>query len=117
MRLPPIKVACECGETKELRYGERWKCERCGRVWDTSQIPAEEYHGMMRGIRRARLEPVGLALVLLAVLVPLALIINPGLLLVIPLLLGGLAIFYGPIWKKRMRRRIAERPRWELHPE
>jgi hypothetical protein len=34
-----------------------------------------------------------------------------------PILLGGLAIVAGPFSKRRVRRAIAERPRWELGPE
>ena len=56
MRRPPITIKCECGETEEVAYGERWRCERCGRSWNTQNIPAEEYEGLLRRMRRHKLE-------------------------------------------------------------
>ena len=38
---PPITLTCECGEKRELRYGESWRCESCGRSFDTRRIPLE----------------------------------------------------------------------------
>ena len=52
MQRPPITVSCDCGETREVPYGEAWRCESCGRVWDTNQIPAEEYEGLLRRMKR-----------------------------------------------------------------
>jgi hypothetical protein len=113
----PIQVTCECGNERSLAYGERWRCERCEREYDTARIPEAEYRGLMRDLRRYRLEMVGAALAIAAVFLPLAFFVNMGLLFVLPFLLAFGAIFYGPVWKKRVRRRIAERPRWELEPE
>ena len=42
-RGPPITLTCECGEKRDLSYGERWECEKCGRTWDTGRIPHEQY--------------------------------------------------------------------------
>jgi hypothetical protein len=117
MRGPPIRVTCECGEVRSLRYGERWECESCGRRWNTEQIPVDQYRGLTRDLRRYRFETIGAALVILAVLVPLAIFVNEGLIFAIPILLGLAAILYGPFWKRKVRRRIAERPRWNLEPE
>lgn len=100
-----------------MRYGERWKCERCGRRWNTEQIPVEEYQGLMRDLRRYKLQMVGLAVLIAAVLLPLAFLVNEGLIFVVPVLIGAIAIFYGPVWKRRVRRRIADAPRWNLQPE
>jgi hypothetical protein len=117
MRGPPITVTCDCGESRDLKYGERWECQKCGRRWNTEQIPREEYTGLMRDLRRYRLEMVGAALALVAAFLPLVLFVNRGLFLILPVILALSAIFYGPAWKRRVRRRIAERPRWELHPD
>jgi hypothetical protein len=117
VRGPPITITCECGEKRSLRYGERWTCERCGRGWNTEQIPAEEYRRFVRDLRRPKLVAVGIAVVLAAIVGVVALMTSLGLLLTLPILLGGVAIFAGPGWKKSVRRRIAARPRWELHPE
>ncbi len=108
---------CECGEARSLRYGRRWTCERCGRTWSTERIPAEEYERFARDLRRPKLVALGIALLLAAVVLGVALIVNLGLLLTLPVLLAGVAIFAGPFWKKAVRQRFAERPRWELHPE
>ena len=69
LRGPPIAVTCECGEKRDLRYGEQWRCERCGRRWDTTQIPAEQYEAIRRTQLRFRVLPVtyGLAVLALAV--------------------------------------------------
>jgi hypothetical protein len=117
MRGPPITVSCECGESRSLGYGERWECEKCGRRWNTGQIPADEYTGLMRDLRRLRLEMVAAAVVVVAVFLPLIIWVSQGFIFFLPILLGMAAILYGPTWKKRVRRRIAERPVWELHPE
>src|SRR3954469_23378455 len=55
---PPIAVTCECGEKRDLRYGEAWTCERCGRRWDTNQIPREDYEAVRRTQLRFRVLPV-----------------------------------------------------------
>lgn len=117
MRGPPITVTCECGEVRSLRYGDVWTCETCGRRWNTSQIPSDEYTGLMRALRRDRLEMVAAALLVVALFVPLIVFVSESFIFLLPILLAGAAIAYGPVWKKRVRRRIAERPRWELHPE
>ena len=117
MRGPPISIRCDCGETRSVRYGEVWECESCGRRWDTRQIPAEEYQGLRRAMRRWQLVAIGGALAVLAAYVPLVLLVGPGIFFTAPILLGGLAIVLGPPWKRRVRRVIAERPRWELRPD
>ena len=48
LRGPPIALTCECGEKRELAYGERWRCQSCGRSWDTNRIPAEQYQEIRR---------------------------------------------------------------------
>lgn len=117
MRGPPITIKCECGEVKRVPYGERWECEECGRRWNTEQIPADEYRGLMRDLRRYKLQMVGIAVVIAGVLIPLAFLVDQGLIFAVPVLIGAMAIFYGPFWKRRVRRRIAEAPRWNLQPE
>jgi hypothetical protein len=117
VRGPPISISCECGEARSVRYGEVWECERCGRRWDTNQIPADEYLGVHRAMRRWRLVAIGAALAVLAAYLPLALVAGTGILLTAPILLAGAAILLGPLWKRRVRRVIAERPRWELRPD
>jgi len=61
-------LACECGEKRDLRYGEDWTCEECGRRWDTNQIPPEQYQAIRRTQLRFRVLPVvyGVAVLALA---------------------------------------------------
>jgi len=117
VRVPPLKITCDCGEVGSLRYGESWTCEGCGRTWNTEKIPAEEYRSLMRDLRRYRLAAAAVAVVIAGTLIPLALLVNPGLVFVVPILLGAIAIFAGPFWKRKIRERVASRPRWELDPE
>lgn len=117
MRGPPIRITCDCGEAASLRYGEQWECPSCGRRWNTAQIPPEEYGGLARELRRYKLLAIGIALAVLLAYVPLVFFVDEGIIFTAPLLLAGLAILAGPFWKRRVRRAIAERPRWQLHPE
>jgi hypothetical protein len=50
----PLVIRCECGHTAEVMHGERTTCV-CGRVYDTSSIPSEEYLDMRRMANRQRL--------------------------------------------------------------
>ena len=117
MRGPPIHVTCDCGTERDLRYGEKWKCEQCGKTWNTEQIPADEYRGLIRDLRRLRFGALVVALCAVAIVLPLAYFVNMGFLFIGPIFLALAAILLGPFWKNRVRRVVAERPRWELHPE
>ena len=61
--------------------------------------------------------PVAVVTVLAGALVPAAFLVNEGLIFAVPVFLAFAAILSGPFWKRRQRERIANRPRWELHPE
>jgi hypothetical protein len=117
MRKPPITITCDCGASNQVAYGERWRCEGCGRSWDTRQIPAEEYEGLLRRVRRVRLEAFVLGAVIAAVLVPLIVLVSEGFIFMVPLIAAGWPFLYLPIWRRKTRRAAHEAPRWELHPE
>ena len=117
MARPPITITCECGETKRVAYGQRWRCERCGRSWNTAQIPPEEYEGLLRRMRRHKIEAVAVALITAAVLVPLIVFVNGRVIAVVPLVMAGWLFVFLPFWRRRYRRTAHEAPRWELHPE
>jgi Flp pilus assembly protein TadB len=114
---PPITVACDCGEMKHVDYGQTWQCERCGRRWNTNQIPADEYWGILRDMRRFRLEVIGIALGLTLVFGLLALFVSQSLLLLLPVVLAGWFIWYMPWWRRKIRRRARNTPKWNLRPE
>jgi hypothetical protein len=118
LRGPPIKVVCECGQRRDLRYGERWTCERCGRTWDTNRIPAAEYGAVRRLQLRFRGLPVGLGLVVLALAIFFTLTGNVfNVFVLLPLALMLWFTFLRPAHRRRYRAALADLPRWELHPE
>jgi hypothetical protein len=117
MAKPPITIRCECGERKDVAYGERWQCEACGRSWNTQQIPAEEYAGLLRRIRRHKLEAIGAGVVVAAVLVPLIVFGGSRFIMLVPAVMAAWLFLFRPFWRRRYRRTAHEAPRWELHPE
>jgi hypothetical protein len=117
MGAPPITIACDCGEMKHVAYGETWECERCGRRWNTGQIPADEYQGLIRDMRRMRIVPIGVAAGTTLVFGLLALFVAESLFLLLPLVLGMWFLWYMPWWRRKIRRRARSGPKWNLHPE
>jgi hypothetical protein len=115
---PPITVKCECGQRRELRYGERWRCEGCGRSYDTNRIPVAEYAAFQRNRARDRILPsivfgvaLGAAAVFVAIGRPLALIV------VFPLTGFLWSSFVRPARRRRQYKAIADRPRWKIESD
>jgi Flp pilus assembly protein TadB len=118
LRGPPIAVTCECGAKRDLRYGEQWKCERCGKRWDTNQIPSEQYEAIRRTQLRFRVLPVVYGLVVLAVAMFFTLTGNIfSVFVFLPLALMVWFYFVRPVHRRRYHKAIAELPRWELRPQ
>jgi Flp pilus assembly protein TadB len=116
-RGPPIAVACECGERRSLAYGERWRCERCGRTWDTNRIPADEYAAARRIQLRYGAVPLA---VFLIVMVTVALFMLYGriyAIVLLPFVLTVWFMFIRPLQRRRVREQVAALPRWTLEPE
>jgi hypothetical protein len=117
MRAPGITVTCECGEARLLPYGQRWECETCGRLWNTGQIPEEEYRHLERAVRRYQLEALAFAALLVVVFAPLIVFVD------VRLGITGLILFFGWAFLLRPRRRrslitsVLKGARWQLHPE
>jgi hypothetical protein len=117
-RGPPITLTCECGERRDLRYGERWQCEKCGRTWDTNRIPAEEYAAIIHGKRRQVFAP--LAVTLLVGLLVLYLVLEGravAAIMIVPMVGYGWAQFIRPARRRRHLRELSELPRWQIKPE
>jgi lysylphosphatidylglycerol synthetase-like protein (DUF2156 family) len=114
---PPITISCECGEKRDVAYGERWQCETCGRAWNTQQIPAEEYENLLRGVRRRKLEALGTAAGGAAVLIPLVALVSARFIALVPLAMAVWLFVFLPAWRRRYRRTASSAPRWNLHPE
>ena len=118
LRGPPISVTCECGEKRDLAYGEDWTCESCGRHWDTNQIPQEQYAAIRKTQLRFRVLPVVYGLVILALAMFFTLTGNIfSVFILLPLGLMFWFYFIQPAHRRRYRRAIAELPRWELRPD
>lgn len=117
MAKPPITIKCECGEKRDVAYGERWECETCGRAWNTQQIPAEEYESLLRSIRRRKLEAFAAAAIGAAILIPLIAFVSATFIALVPLTMAAWLFVFLPAWRKRYRRTAAAAPRWQLHPE
>ncbi len=115
---PPITLTCECGEKRELAYGEQWHCESCGRNWDTGRIPVEQYDDIRRLSLRYRAVPVVLGglVALLAIFFTLTGNIF-GVFFLMPVALISWFVFLRPLHRKRYRRAIKALPRWELRAE
>ena len=115
---PPISITCECGLKHDLKYGEAWTCESCGRRWDTNQIPREQYDLVRRTQLRFRVLPVVVGLVVLALAVFFTLTGNIfSVFFLLPVGLSVWFVFLRPLHRRRYRAAIADLPRWELHPE
>jgi Flp pilus assembly protein TadB len=118
LRGPPIAITCECGEKRDLRYGEEWRCESCGRRWDTNQIPVEQYEAIRRTQLRFRVLPVLYGLVILALAMFFTLTGNIfSVFILLPLGLMLWFYFVRPAHRRRYRRAVADLPKWELRPQ
>jgi hypothetical protein len=115
---PPITITCDCGASASVRYGERWHCDSCGRTWDTTQIPAEEYEALLGSMRRFKVLVVGPPLLAAAVLVPLTVYVGLQFALLLFLFMLLWRLFAVPELRRRADRRVIEgNPKWQLRPE
>jgi hypothetical protein len=118
LRGPPITVTCECGETRDLRYGEEWTCESCARHWNTTQIPAEDYEAIRRLQLRYRALPIALGLLVAAIAIFFTLSGNAfSVFFLLPLALTCWFVFVRPGHRRRYRAAVAQLPRWDLRAE
>ncbi|HTX08156.1 MAG TPA: hypothetical protein VME22_06065 [Solirubrobacteraceae bacterium] len=113
---PPITVTCECGERRDLKYGEKWKCEGCGRRFDTGKIPLEEYAAIRRTQLRYRLFPLAACLLLLVAVV---LFFVAGrafsALVAVAFLLASWSMLGRPFYRSRYRRSLSKNlPTWNI---
>lgn len=117
-RGPPITVTCECGERRHLRYGERWRCETCGKTWNTNRIPVEQYAAIRATQLRFRRIPMAISVV--ALIAAVASIIAGqaiGGLLLVAVVATTWSMFFRPLHRRRYRAALAELPTWTIKPE
>jgi hypothetical protein len=118
MKGAPITVRCDCGEVEHVPYGETWTCPSCGRRWNTAQIASEEYWGIMREMRRYRLEVVAVSVLLaVAFAITLARVDSRRFFPAVLAIMGVWFLVYMPRWRKKVRARARSLPTWQLHPE
>jgi hypothetical protein len=118
LRGPPISITCECGEKRDLRYGEAWTCERCGKRWNTAQIPADQYDLIRRTQLRFRALPIAYGLLIAGTAIFFTLTGNIfSVFILLPLGMMIWFYFIRPAHRRRYRRAIADLPHWELRPE
>ncbi|HEY6279696.1 MAG TPA: hypothetical protein VIX86_25590 [Streptosporangiaceae bacterium] len=117
MRGAKITVRCDCGEVGYVAYGDRWVCGKCRRAWNTAQIPAEEYWGIMRDMRKLRITVIVVALSTMVPIVALAPFLGIRIVLLLPLVMGFWFMFYMPRWRRRVREQARNLRRWKLRPE
>ena len=117
MRGALITVRCDCGNVGYVRYGERWQCDGCRRRWNTAQIPADEYWGIMRDMRRLRFTVIGTALAMIIPIAALTPVAGIRILILLPILFSFWFIVYMPRWRRRVREQARSLQRWSLHPE
>lgn len=111
-----ITVKCDCGDIRHLSYGEGWACT-CGRRWDTHQIPAEEYWGLMRAMRAERIKVIASAGAIALSFVVLALVVSGSFFFLMPVAVSGWYLLFMPRWRARLRAKARAAPTWTLRPE
>jgi hypothetical protein len=113
---PPITVTCECGQKRHLQYGEQWRCEGCGRSYDTRKIPLEEYAAIRRTQLRYRLIPLIAGLILLAAMIVFFIAGSAFTGLVLFAFVGASwVMFVRPFFRTRYRKSLGKNlPTWNL---
>ena len=113
---PPITVTCECGQKRDLQYGEQWQCQGCGRSYDTRKIPVEEYAAVRRTQLRYRLIPLIAGLILLAAMIVFFIAGSAFTALVLVAFVGASwVMFVRPFFRTRYRKSLGKNlPTWNL---
>ena len=112
-----ITIRCDCGGVGYVPYDARWECPTCHRRWNTGQIPAEEYWGIMRDMRRMRINVLATALGIVVPIVALSVVLGFRMLLLLPVVMSFWFLFYMPRWRRRVRQQARNLTKWQLHPE
>ena len=117
-RGPPITLTCECGETRHLRYGDRWTCEKCSRSWDTTKIPVDQYAAVRSTQLRFRRVPIAISVLALAAVIA-CIVVGKALggLIVVAILATTWSMFFRPLHRRKYRAALADLPIWKIKPE
>jgi len=118
MKGPPITISCQCGESAEVAYGEQWQCPNCGRRYDSSRIPAEDYERIRRTQLRYRILPVAYGLIVSIIAMFFILTGNAfSVFFLLPVAVMAWFMLIRPVHRRRYREAIADLPRWDLRAE
>jgi hypothetical protein len=115
---PRITVTCECGTQTRAAYRERFTCEGCGRVYDTSNIASADYERLAAVVRRFRIAGwiFGIVVALAALWLltqgqPIVLLIG------MPAILFAWWTYGRPFVRGRYAKALATLPKWDLQAE
>jgi hypothetical protein len=115
---PRITITCECGTATRAHYGERFTCEGCGRVYDTSHIPSTDYARLASVVRRFRIGGWAFGVVVALLALWLVLQGQPFVLLIgLSSILFAWFTYGRPFVRSRYRKALATLPRWDLKAE
>jgi hypothetical protein len=118
MAAPRITITCDCGERLLVPYGERGKCDACGRSYDTARIPASDYRAVLATRRRFRRNEAIFVVTAFLVFGGVAVVArNAPLLLTLPVLIVAWLRFFRPWWRSRHQARLRDLPKWDLRAE
>jgi len=118
LRGPPVTITCECGNSAEVRYGTSWQCDRCGRRYDTSKIPRDQYDRIRNITLRYRAIPIALGAVSISLAIFFTLtgsVFSVFILLPSVLLIWFMII--RPVHRRSFRKAIADLPTWDLRAD
>jgi ABC-type transport system involved in cytochrome bd biosynthesis fused ATPase/permease subunit len=118
-RPPAITLRCDCGHEGRAAYGERWSCDRCGRTYDTAQIPEQDY-ASIRSLN-SRYRAVAIAIVVAFALILLLVAVTGGFLQVLAglgVILISWFLYIKPLVHRRHRRAVQSLTRrWQLQSQ
>jgi hypothetical protein len=114
---PPVTLSCDCGAVGRVKYGARWTCPSCGRVYDTSRIPSDAYRASTRVVSRYRLLTLGPLVAVAAVMVPLVVFVDSGLIFLLGILAFAYVLLFLPLVRRRARRTVMDGPAWDLRAD
>jgi Flp pilus assembly protein TadB len=116
-RGPRITLTCECGERRDLRYGERWRCEKCGRTWDTHKIPPEDYAAVLRVRRRFVLVPTAMLVAVIVTVVMFMLYGRIYAFVLLPFAVSMWGMYGRNLHRRRLHRALDRLAKWEITPD
>ena len=117
MAPPKVTVQCHCGDRLLIPYGSKQTCA-CGRTWNTTQIPAEDYAALRATVRRFRRNEIAFLMVAAGLFGALYLVGSQApVIIAVPAFVLVWVRWFRPWWKARKQARLKDLPVWKLTPE